>query len=231
MLEHPGTGKRPFFRDMADKNKRRARGLRETRKPGRAFAHLGDRARRGIEFRGENRLDRVDHDEVRFLRHDHLFDRLKLNFTHQPDPVRTELKTLRAHRDLSRAFFTGYIECFHAAPDEPRRDLKEKRGFPDTRITADQRYASGHKSSAHHAVKFAEPGQNPRKVLCLNAGEILHFSRLNNRLAAVAVRAIAGADTLLHLIFGECVPGVAVRALSHPFWETLPALAANINRF
>ena len=121
-----------------------------------ALAHLRDRPRSAVELPRKERLNRVDHDEFGLFLGKNRFNLLEFDFAHELQPVRIDLKALRADRDLRGAFFARNVEGADAQLLQAGHHLKENRRLPDPGVPADQRHASAHEAAAHHAVEFAQ---------------------------------------------------------------------------
>ena len=67
MLEHARPGDRAVLRHVSDEDRRHALLLGDAQQPTGCLAHLADRARRRAELGRVQRLDRVDHADVRAL--------------------------------------------------------------------------------------------------------------------------------------------------------------------
>ena len=87
VLEHARAGDRAVLRHVADEEDGDAGLLRDAQQSRRRLAHLRDRAGRGAEVGGVERLDGVDHADVRPLALERRADGLELGLGEDLDPL------------------------------------------------------------------------------------------------------------------------------------------------
>ena len=114
---------------------------------GGAFAHLRHRTRGRAELLGPQRLDRVDHRNLRLLRLQGNENLFQIDFSKQLEVPRIERQPARAHGDLLPGFFTAHIQHVLQGGKLGQR-LQQQGALANPRITAEQHDAAGDQPAA-----------------------------------------------------------------------------------
>ena len=187
----------------------------------RAFAHLGDRAGRGLQRVGPQRLDRVDDRDARLRRLESREDALELRLRQQAQCTRLQSEAPRAERDLLRRLFAADVERRQAGGNGVQR-LQEQSGLADARVAAEQRDLARHHPAAERTVELRLPARDALELLRLDRFQRHRFRRLGG---------VAVPGLLLHRAFGERAGRAARRAAAEPLQRRGAALGADIGGF
>ncbi len=158
VLQDARPGDRPVLGDVADQEERDTGLLADAEQPRRRLAHLRDRSRRRADLRRVERLDRVDHADVRALALERGADGVEVRLREDLDLLRAA-EPRRAKLDLGRRFLAGHEERAPLAGDRGERH-QEQRRLPDAGLTADEDERRRDEAAAEHAVELGNPGRD-----------------------------------------------------------------------
>jgi hypothetical protein len=226
VLEHARPGQRALLGDVADEEQRGAALLGVARELGGAFAHLGDRAGRGLQRVAPQRLDRVDHRDGGLLLAQHVQDAFEVDLGQQLERGGVEVQPARAQRDLLARFLAADVER-RRARRQVRQRLQQQRRFADARVAADQHHAAGHQPAAQHAVEFLDAGGRARLLARADLGQHAQL--------AGAAHVGQGGEARGRRGFGDGldqrVPGTAAGALPLPLGRAGAAFGTGVEGF
>ena len=179
MLEDPGPGDRPLFRDVAHEEDRNADLLGQPHESRGRLAHLRDAARAAFETCVGDGLDGVDDRQLRGLRADRLADRVEVGLGKEKDSRRQRAEPRGAHPNLLRRFLARGVENLPAiAASDLLGHMHEQRRLADARLPSHQHHAARHDATSEHAVELAPrqaaPGRRLRLDLVQRHGPIRH---------------------------------------------------------
>ncbi len=157
---------------MADEDRRDARLLRDAQQAGGGLAHLGDRARRRAELRRIQRLDRVDHADVRPLALERRADGLELGLGEDLDLLRAA-EPLSPELDLCGRLLARDEQRPAVAGDCRERHQQERR-LADAGLAADEHERRRDEPAAEHAVELGDAGRHPLRFVGRHVDETQH---------------------------------------------------------
>ena len=163
VLEHARACDRAVLRHVADEEDRDPGLLGHAQQPRGRLTHLRDGARRRAQLRRVERLDGVDHADVRPDGFERRADAFELCLGEDRD-VRCAAQALGPELDLRGRLLAGDQECRPALADRAQRAQQQRR-FADTRLTADEDERGGNEPTAEHAVELGDPGGDPLGLL------------------------------------------------------------------
>ena len=131
VLEDARPGDRPVLGDVADQEERNTGLLADAEQPRRRLAHLRDRSRRRADLRRVERLDRVDHADVRALALERGAHDVEVRLREDLDLLGAA-EPRRAKLDLGRRLLAGHEERPPLARDRGERHQQQRR-LPDSR--------------------------------------------------------------------------------------------------
>ena len=124
MLEHTRTCKRAVLRDMTDDKSGDAIRLCYAKKFNGTFPHLGDTARRALDIRSKEGLNRIDDEEVGLDVFNVRFNLFEVGLTDDIERVGDRMQTVGTHANLARALLPRHIKTAPATPCDICRDAK-----------------------------------------------------------------------------------------------------------
>ena len=152
VLEHARAGDGAVLRHVADQDRRDTALLRDAQQASRRFADLRDRARRGSELGGVERLHGIDHAHGGPLALERRADGLELRLREDLH-VRRAAETRGAKLHLRHRLLACDEQRTSRLAHRPERH-QQQRGLPDARLTADEDERGRNEASAEDAIEL-----------------------------------------------------------------------------
>ena len=227
MLHDPGACDLAVLGHVADQNDRHALLLGEADKLPRRRAHLGDGAGGGFELVAPQRLDGIDHDEIKGVGLQPVDHGAQARLGGQLDGGVGEAHALGAGADLLDRLLAGDVGDLRPMQRGLGADLQKKRRLSNARVARQQHGRAWHHAAAAHPVELRHAGDDP------GGRRGLDVEGLKGQ-AGAAAGALGGGQrprrTGRLLFFNQRIPRAAGRTLPRPFGVNAAAGLADIDR-
>jgi hypothetical protein len=191
-----------------------------------AGAHGGYRARGRGELFGIDRLDGINHGNVRAHALQGGKHFLELDFGQHLDLRMVQPQPARAQRHLRATLLAGDIQrAFTAALQRVQR-LQQQRGFANAGVAANQHHAAFDDAAAQHPVQLFNAGGAAFHIRGFNVGQRGHRGGFGQR-----GKTVLGGRIAFGYRLDQGVPGIALRAFAQPLGADATAFGAGVYRF